>query len=140
MAFRGVRRGRRRRPRDASHQIVASNIDRLTRKPRLVSALGAPIAVAGSFRVPSNRASKARQPASPRPRTRSSNPVPSTGRVCELLAPKRRSPQIQAVRVRSGIRILSAFHVRRDKASYGQYAVMLLSKVLIKFSNITSVS
>src|SRR6516162_6644276 len=29
---------------------VASNIDRLTRKPRLVSALGAPIAVAGSFR------------------------------------------------------------------------------------------
>src|SRR6516225_7611468 len=29
---------------------VASNIDRLTRKPRLVSALGPPIAVAGSFR------------------------------------------------------------------------------------------
>ena len=32
---------------------------------------------------------------------------------------------------------MAAFHVRRDKASYGQYAVMLLSKVLIKFSNIT---
>jgi hypothetical protein len=52
---------------------------------RLVSALEAPIAVAGSLRrLPtrpkSNRArQKARQPASPRPRTRSSNPVPSSG-------------------------------------------------------------
>jgi hypothetical protein len=35
---------------------------------------------------------------------------------------------------------MSAIGVRRDKASYGQYAVMLLSKVLIEFSNITSVS
>ena len=36
---------------------------------------------------------------------------------------------------------LDAYLLRcRDKASYGQYAVMLLSKVLIKFSNITSVS
>ena len=42
-------------------------------------------------------------------------------RVCELLVPKRRSPQIQAVRVRSGIRILSAFHVRRDKAALFQW-------------------
>src|SRR5215469_8166867 len=31
------------------------------------------------------------------------------------------------------------FHVRRDKASYGQHAVILLSKVFIQFSNITSV-
>ena len=35
---------------------------------------------------------------------------------------------------------MTARHVRRDEALYGQHAVMLLSKVLIKFSNITSVS
>ena len=34
---------------------------------------------------------------------------------------------------------ISAFHVRRDKASYGQHAVILLSKAFIKFSNITFV-
>jgi len=32
---------------------------------------------------------------------------------------------------------MTAFHVRRDKASYGQHAVILLSKALRKFSNIT---
>ena len=33
----------------------------------------------------------------------------------------------------------SAIHVRRDKASYSQHAVILLSKVFIKFSSITFV-
>ena len=34
---------------------------------------------------------------------------------------------------------MTAFHVRRDKASYSQHAVTLQSKVLRKFSNITFV-
>ena len=34
---------------------------------------------------------------------------------------------------------MTAYHVRRDKASYSQHAVILLSKVFIKFSNITFV-
>ena len=34
---------------------------------------------------------------------------------------------------------MTAYHVRRDKASYGQHAVILLSKVFIKFSGIAFV-
>jgi hypothetical protein len=79
MAFAGATGTTKDRPRDASHQILIGQLG--NRDWYLLS--GAPIAVAGSLRRLPTRpkqlgASKARQPASPRPRTRSSNPVPSS--------------------------------------------------------------
>src|SRR6516164_6608431 len=71
---------RRRRPRDALHQILIGQLR--NRDWYLLSERRSrwPGRSAGCRPVPSNRArQKARQPASPRSRTRSSNPVPSAG-------------------------------------------------------------
>jgi hypothetical protein len=70
---------RRRRPCDASHQILIGQLGR--RDGYLLSERRSrwPGRSAGCRPVPSNRArQKARQLASPRSRTRSSNPVPSS--------------------------------------------------------------
>ena len=70
---------RRRRPRDASHQILVGQLG--NRDWYLLSERRSrwPGRSAGYRPVPTNRArQKARQPASPRPRTTSSNPVPSS--------------------------------------------------------------
>ena len=67
---------RRRRPREASHQILIGQLG--NRDWYLLSERRSPTPPAAD-RSPSNQArQKARQPASPRPRTRSSNPVPSS--------------------------------------------------------------
>ena len=68
---------RRRRPREASHQIL---IGQLGNRIGICSRSADRLAPPAADRSPSNQArQKARQPASPRPRTRSSNPVPSSG-------------------------------------------------------------
>ena len=73
---------RRRRPREASHQILIGQLG--NRDWYLLSERRSPTPPAAD-RSPSNQArQKARQPASPRPRTRSSNPVPSSSESGEL--------------------------------------------------------
>ena len=57
------------------------------------------------------------------------------GRVCD----GRRVSGPSATPHSEGSRRMTANHVRRDKASYCQHAVILVSKVFIKFSNITFV-
>ena len=60
---------------------------------------------AGCRPVPSNRArQKARQPASPRPRTRSSNPVPSSGESGELRMARPSSELLAPPRTRGVLR------------------------------------
>ena len=83
---------RRRRCPLTSHQILIGQLG----NSRLVFTLGAPDRVAppAADSSPSNRArQKARQPASPRPRTREvSNPVPSSGESTNYLFLSRRRP------------------------------------------------
>src|SRR5215469_4511996 len=71
------------------------------------------------------------QPPSTSLRKLANKPGASTGRSC--------TARSGGMIIATNLVRMTAFHVRRDKASYGQHAVILLSKVFIKFSNITSV-
>ena len=79
MAFRGVQRGRRRRPGDASHQILIGNSETAIgvcsrsadRGGRVARPAPDPSQVTGRYKGRDNQLHRAR--------TRSSNPVPSSG-------------------------------------------------------------